>query len=447
MRLSDVAAALQVEMPGEDAICHGVSIDSRTAAPGSLFVAIKGDNHDGHQYVSQVADRCVAAVVHRVCETSLPCLLVTNTQQALTQLARYWRGQLTAPVIAITGSCGKTTTRALLSSLLRQSFSTHASAKSHNNDIGVALTMLQATPVHERLLFEVGTNYPGEIARHSELLRPDIAIILMAAPVHLDGLGSLQGVVKEKGDLLVGLAADGVAILNRDDPHYAVWRARVLPTQTLIDFGQHPDAMVRASDVNVEANGQVSFLLHLPGFTKRIALPMMGRHNVYNALAAIAAALQLGIGPEQLQAGLSAVEVEPRRLQLKQLASGATIIDDSYNANPHSMLAAIELLAETPAKTKILVMGDMAELGEQVSDYHRQVGEKAKALGIAALHGYGKESQATVKAFGENAYHWSDHLAIANYLLSQLDADTIVLIKGSNSMQMNKVTQALMEGK
>jgi UDP-N-acetylmuramoyl-tripeptide--D-alanyl-D-alanine ligase len=447
MKLSDVAKALKLPLPCDDVTCQGVSIDSRTAAENSLFFAIKGDNNDGHQYVSQLAGRCAAAVVDHAVETSLPCFQVLDTQVALTELAGYWRGQLSAPVVAITGSCGKTTARALLASLLAQSFNTHASEKSYNNDIGVPLTVLQATPEHERLVFEVGTSYPGEIARHSQLLRPDIAIILMAAAVHLEGLGDLKGVVQEKGDLLLGLADDGIAILNRDDPNYGVWEKRVLPTQSLISFGQHPEATVRADDIVVEADGRVNFKLITAGISMSLTLPMMGKHNVYNALAAIAAALQLGVQPEQLQAGLSAAELEPRRLQLKSTSTGATIIDDSYNANPHSMQAAIELLAETPAATKVVVMGDMAELGEGASDYHRQVGEQAKALGISALHGYGSESQAAVSAFGEHGYHWQDHQAIANFLADQLDANTVVLVKGSNSMHMNKVAQALTEEK
>lgn len=443
MRISDVAAALMRPAPADDVELNGVSIDSRSAADGSLFIAIKGENHDAHQYVPQLEGRCAAAVVDRKVDTKLPCFQVADTQQALTELARYWRDRLRAPITAITGSCGKTTTRALLVSILEQQFNVSASKKSHNNAIGVPLSLLQATDQHQQIVAEVGTNFPGEISGHSYLLRPDIALILMAAPSHLAGLGSLAGVVKEKGDLLLGLQPNGLAVLNRDDPAYDEWAKRVLPTQQLLSFGLHADAAVRAEHVAVNSDGCVSFDWSWQDLTGHIDLPMLGKHNVSNALAAIAVALHLGVRPENLQAGFDASEFEPRRLAVKKLNSGATLIDDSYNANPQSMAAAQDVLLAFPQPQKILVMGDMAELGPEVKDFHHQVGRRAKELGISALYGFGQESKAAVDAFGEGATHWDDLSALSAALKPTLTADSVVLVKGSNSMGMNKVVHAL----
>jgi UDP-N-acetylmuramoyl-tripeptide--D-alanyl-D-alanine ligase len=445
MKLSDVATALKLTLPTEDAICQGVSIDSRTAPEGSLYVAIKGENHDGHQYVSQLESRCVAAIVNRKVETNLPCFQVADTLQAMTTLARYWRDQITPSVVAITGSCGKTTTRELLRSILAQFSSVMASKKSQNNAIGVPLTLLQATREHKHLVLEVGTSFPGEIALHSHLVRPSIAVILNATTAHLAGLVSLEGVVQEKGDLLLGLQKNGVAILNRDDPYFSVWEKRVLPSQKIVSVGLDLQANVRGEDLVVEADGTLSFTLSAKGVSKRLHLPLLGRHNVLNALAAIAVALELGIGMELIQAGLTAGSFEPRRLEVKLIREGVTLIDDTYNANPKSMQAAIELLAEMPNFKKILVVGDMLELGDQSIEFHRRVGEQAKALGISMLYGYGSFSQETVVAFGKRGTHWQDLAELSTHLQEELTAGTVVLVKGSNSMGMDQVVRALTE--
>lgn len=445
MRLQDVATALNLPMPCADTDCNGVSIDSRAASVGSLFVAIKGDNHDGHQYVPSLAGHCVAAITDRAMETSLPCFQVADTQVALKQLAQYWRDKVTSNVVAITGSCGKTTTRELLRAILAENFSVMASKKSHNNDIGVPLSLLQATLDDDCLVLEAGTNYPGEIERHSRLIRPSIAIILMASMAHTEGLGSLDGVVKEKGDLLLGLQANGVAILNRDDPSFAVWEQRVKPSQRLVSFGLHPDATIRAEAVTVADDGTVSFCLRTAELSLPLHLPMLGRHNVSNALAAIAAALTLGANSDSIQAGLDATAFEPRRLQIKKTARGITLIDDSYNANPKSMQAALQVLADMPGEKKVFVMGAMGELGEQSAQLHREVGEQAKALGISCLHGYGEDAAGAVDAFGEGGYYWSEQAKLIEQLQAELSADTVVLIKGSNAMRMDLIVKALME--
>ena len=445
MKLSDVAAALDLPLPTADCLCRGVAIDSRTAPEQSLFIAIKGENHDGHQYIQEMESRCAAAVVSEKNTTGLPCFQVEDTMQALTQLAAYWRDQVTSSVVAITGSCGKTTTRALLHAVLSQAYSVMASEKSHNNAIGVPLTLLQAKPNHEHLILEVGTSWPGEIAGHSKLVRPSIAVILNASTAHLAGLGSLAGVVQEKGDLLVGLQENGVAILNRDDPNYSVWEKRVLPSQRVVSFGCHPEATVRAEAIKTEENGEMSFSWSREGQSYRVNLPLLGRHNVENALAAIAVALELGVTPEQIQLGMRAGEFEPRRLQVKNLAIGARVIDDSYNANPKSMQAAIDVLAQAHGAKKILVIGDMLELGDQAGTFHRQVGEQAKKLGIDALHGYGSCSREAVDSFGDHARHWQSLSDLSEHLRAEMTADMVILIKGSNSMKMNQVVQALLQ--
>ena len=443
MKLSDVAAALQVSFDGDDSVCNGVSIDTRTAASGFLFIALKGESYDSHDFLGQIEDRCVAAIVDRPVSLSIPTFCVPDTQAALEQLARYWREHLSQPLIALTGSCGKTTTRELLVGILKQAGQVSSSKKSHNNAIGVPLSLLQATKEDDYLVLEVGTNSKGEIAAHAALLQPSIAMITNASLAHVAGLSDLQGVVTEKGDLLTGLSAGGVAILNRDDPSVEQWIARLPKTVKVITFGLHPQSDVRATEIELKANGHMHFVLHDRSEALAVSIPLVGEHNVCNALAACAVAQALNVPHSAVVAGLMAGQFEPGRLQVMHGPLGSCVINDSYNANPASVKAAIHALKNQPGGRKILVLGDMVELGPIAPDCHAQVGEYAKSLGIDAFYGYGRECLAAVAAFGDGAVHFDSRSDLSAALLADITADTVVLVKGSNSMGMSQVVTSL----
>jgi UDP-N-acetylmuramoyl-tripeptide--D-alanyl-D-alanine ligase len=441
--LSAIASLLKGQSVGNDIQCRGVSIDSRHIAKDALFFAIEGARFDGHAFVDQAKKQgAAAAIVHKHIATDLPCVVVENTRVALRDLAEWWRVQQPVALVAVTGSCGKTTTKNLMATIFKQCKNVHANRGTLNNDYGVPLTLLELTPEHEVAVVEMGANHVGEIAYLSRMARPNVAVITGVAPVHVEGFGSLENIAAAKGEIFQGLGATGVGVLNRDDAFFAYWQT-LLVGKTIISFGLSEQADIYVSDVCENATGTVEFYLHFPSISLPISLPLLGKHNVLNALAAAAACYALGVAPTVIQAGLQMATPESKRLVKSVAKNGCTIIDDSYNANPSSFAAALKVLSLQSGE-KIVVMGDMAELGNEAKQYHRDLAQQAKQCGVQAIYAIGDLSQETVKAFGKNAYHFAEQAQLIDRVKAAISKNSCLLVKGSRCMQMEKVVEALM---
>lgn len=441
MKLSQIARILHAQLRGEDASFNGVSIDTRTLQPGQLYIAIRGEKLDGHDFIADAVKAGAAGAMVSQEVDGLPILKVPNTRQALADLARFHRQQFDLPIIAVTGSCGKTTTKALLTSVFSQAGKVLSNVKSFNNDIGVPLTLLELNAEHQYAITEMGANHAGEIAFLTHLVHPTVAMITNAAQAHLEGFGDLDGVACAKGEIFQGLGANGVAIINADDVYADFWR-QLAGSRKVITFGLNNSAEVSAQHIQYNENGQPSFDLIIAGESVPVQLQLMGAHNVHNALAAAAAGYALALPLPLIQAGLNSASAEKRRLVEQRSPQGAVIIDDSYNANPLSVRAAIELLALRGGE-RILVMGDMRELGEKSAQYHQEIGEAAKKSGIQQLYCLGDLTRHAAAAFGKKAYFFADRNELIQALKAQLHNEVTVLIKGSNSMQMDQVVAAL----
>lgn len=448
MRLAEAARMVGGELRGADAVFTAVSTDTRTLTPGALFVALRGPNFDGHDFVEQArAAGAVAAMVSRAVPTALPLLVVEDTRLALGRLAAAHRAAHNLPLVAVTGSNGKTTVKEMVAAILAQRAPVLATQGNLNNDIGVPLTLLRLAPEHGFAVIEMGANHPGEIAYLTRIARPTVALVTNAGPAHLEGFGSLEGVARAKGEIYEGLSADGVAVINADDAYAPLWdelnRAR-----RRVHFGLNAAAEVRADPASIRFELQderlcTAFRLIVPNGETDVRLALAGRHNVRNALAAAAAAIALGLGLEEIRAGLEGMRPVPGRLQLKAGRNGARVIDDTYNANPASFQAGIEVLAACPG-TRCLVLGDMAELGADAPQLHRQVGEQARRAGIERLYAVGEQSRAAVEGFGAGGCHYADHGELMAALQNELGPGTVVLVKGSRRMRMERVVEALM---
>ena len=447
MKLSQAAEILNATLVGKDADYNLIGIDSRVIKTGELFIALDGPNFDAHQFIDAAAKRGASGVVvSRRVESDLPLIHVDDTRAALALLAADHRERVGSAtgmeVIAVTGSCGKTSTRAMLESIFSQVGRTLASEKSFNNEIGVSLTLLRLTPDVDYAVIEIGANHHGEIAQLTRLAQPNVALITNAAAAHLEGFGDLDGVACAKGEIYQGLDESGVAVINNDD-HYANFWRDLVAAHRLVTFGIEHPADVMASSICFNAQAQPSFQLLLGDEVIDIALPLMGQHNVMNALAAAAAAYALGVSKAAIKAGLENVLPVDRRLIENKGFAGATIIDDSYNANPSSVCAAIDVLAKRPGDS-VLVFGDMLELGEDAEQLHCRIGAQAQQSGISRLYCYGQLSRHTAKAFGDHGYHFDNQELLLQALRDYLHEDVTVLIKGSNGMKMCNITAALL---
>ena len=439
--LAYAAESMQGTLHGKDVAFRGVSSDSRTLQSGELFFALQGPNFDGAEFVSMAQERQAAgAVVQKMVSTELPVIIVDDTLKALGKLAAEWRRKMPARVIGITGSNGKTTLKELVASCLSLSASTLATHGNLNNEIGMPLMLLRLAPEHRYAVIEMGANHAGEIAWLTSLAEPEIVAITNAAPAHLEGFGSLDGVVKAKAEILTDAARPQFAILNADDDAYAFWLAKVTDA-TVLSFGFAAAADVRASDV-VATNDGSTFALHMPDCDLQIDLPLQGVHNVMNACAAAAIACALNINAGQIKKGLESVQPVGGRLQPVRSASGATLYDDSYNANPLSVAAAAAFLASQSGDTW-LVLGDMAELGNESVALHAQSGSLAKQVGVTHLLATGELSRHTVDAFGNGGQWVASVDDVIDELQRSLSGDEVVLVKGSRSMGMERVVSAM----
>lgn len=439
--LSHAAESMHGTLHGENSNFRGVSTDTRSLKPGELFVALQGPNFDGAEFVRQAAARNAAgAVVPQPVDTDLPTIVVDDTLVALGELAAHWRQQMQATVIGVTGSNGKTTLKELLASCLSISDPTLATYGNLNNEIGLPLMLLRMGEKHRYAVIEMGANHPGEIAYLASLALPRVVAITNAAPAHLEGFGSVEGVAKAKGEIIVGESSPDRVILNADDDYFDYWKS-LAGDADVISFGLSAEAEVRASGIEVTNDGS-DFTLHMPESQFSVALCLQGKHNVLNACAAAAIARALGISDKQIRKGLEAVQPFHGRLQPVRSASGAVLFDDSYNANPVSVQAAAEFLA-TQQGVSWLVLGDMAELGGDGQLLHAHTGWVVREAGVANLLATGPLSKHTVEAFGENGRWYASIDELVDDLRKSIGDGDVVLVKGSRSMGMERVVEAL----
>ncbi len=440
--LEELEMPLQAHLLGRNAVAEGFSTDSRNLRPGEVFVALSGERFDGHAYLDQVADKgAVGAVVSRDVNTPLSLLRVQDTQRALGKLGRLNRDLFAGPLVAVTGSSGKTSVKNMLSAIFARQGETLATEGNFNNEIGVPLTLLRLAPEHRFAVVEMGAAKPGDIDYLCQLGRPDIAVLTNAMPAHLEGFGSIDAVAATKGEIFERLGEQGVAVINADSPYADLWRERAGEAQ-VVEFGLSPTAAVRAQDIRENASGPTFTLVTEQGEVV-VQLSVLGKHNVFNALAAAAAALAAGVSLADIRLGLESVTAVAGRMQRHTLASGAVVVDDCYNANPGSVRAAIDWLASNPGR-RILVLGWMAELGADSERLHAEVGAAAKAAGIDELWGAGPEVAPAITAFGEGGRWFESREALLVGIDPQLTDGDTVLIKGSRSAGMEAVLSQLL---
>jgi UDP-N-acetylmuramoyl-tripeptide--D-alanyl-D-alanine ligase len=446
-RLAEVAAATGGRLVGADAGFAGVSTDSRTLERGQLFFALRGERFDGHAYVAAALQRGAAgAVVERAADGGGAQVMVRDSLAALAALARHWRGRCRALVIGVGGSNGKTTTKELLASILAGVAPTLATRGNLNNHIGVPLTLLRLDPSHRFAVVEMGANHPGEIAALAAIAQPSVALVTNAGDEHLEGFGDLEGVARAEGEMFAALPPDGTAVINADDPFHGLWRTMSRGARVL-SFGIESPAEATASAIQgrIEQGAFVTaFTLALPGSNAKVRLHLAGRHNVLNAAGAAAAAHAAGAGMPEIVAGLERMRAVAGRLQLKAGARGAWVIDDSYNANPSSMRAGIEVLCGLPGE-HWLVLGEMAELGEATGPAHADIGDYARRAGITRLFAIGEAARHAVASFGARAAWYADPARLADEVAAGLDAGVTVLVKGSRVNRLERVVERLVQ--
>jgi UDP-N-acetylmuramoyl-tripeptide--D-alanyl-D-alanine ligase len=452
-RLSGVALDVGGQLHGQDGMFDSVSTDTRTIGPGQLFFALRGERYDARKFVADAADKGAAgAVVEERAEADLAQIEVGDSRLALGSLARKWRQHFDIPVIGITGSNGKTTVKELSAAIMRAALAEFgedvvlATAGNLNNDIGLPLTLLGLRDFHQAAVIEMGANHPGEIAVLADIAAINVAVITNAARAHLEGFGSIEDVAQTKGELLDSLAGNDVAVLNHDDRFFAEWAARTGGAQ-LVSFGLSVDADVHAEQVQLvvhEGHPVFEFELVAPAGRIAVSLPLAGRHNILNALAAAAATLAAGATLEHVRAGLAASRNVPGRLRAFRVASGATVYDDSYNANPDSVSAAIAFLEDLPGEPW-LVLGDMGELGPDSAALHRGMGELARDAGIRGLFCIGEMSRETAAGFGAGARWFETTEELGEALYPELRADRNILIKGSRFMALDRLVRRIEE--
>jgi UDP-N-acetylmuramoyl-tripeptide--D-alanyl-D-alanine ligase len=450
MLLSQAAQALGARMVGAEAEFASVSTDSRKIEPGCLFIALRGEHFDGARFVEAAArDGATAAMInadsydgHAAC----PLLLVDDTRLALGRLAAHWRGGFDIPVVGLTGSNGKTTVKEMLASILGahagSADAVLATQGNLNNDIGMPLTLLRMRPAHRYAVIEMGMNHAGEIDYLTRIARPQIALVNNASGAHLAGLGTVENVARAKGEIFAGLGNDGIAVINADDPHAALWRKLAHPHR-VIAFALDAEADVSACWDVTEFGIQME--LATPDGDAVVHLRVPGAHNARNALAAAAAAVALGVPLPVIASGLEKFGGVAGRLQRKQGRNGAIVIDDTYNANPDSVRAALKVLAQLRDR-RIFVLGDMGELGPDAPRLHAEIGAEARRLGVAKLLGLGELSREAVQAFGEGARHFEDVEELNRALAEELAPGVTVLVKGSRFMKMERVVGSCTEG-
>lgn len=431
----------------EGVVFHGVSTDTRKIAAGDLFVALRGENFDGHDYLA-VAEKAgaVGAIVDRADpDLALPQIQVPDTMDALAKLAAGNRNASSARFVAITGSSGKTTVREMVAAILSRVGNTLATEGNLNNHIGVPLTMFRLAPEHEYGAIELGASGLNEIAHTVNIVRPDVSILTNAGKAHLEGFGSYDNVVRAKGEIIDGVVASGLVVLNRDDPAFDQWQRRAGGRRVASVSRQASAGGDYFADGIRDDGRALAFQAHGPqGWVCDVSLPLHGEHNITNALLAIAATRELGASDEAVQQGLASVQAVKGRLQIIELSPALTVIDDSYNANPSSIKAALGVLAARPG-SRVAVLGAMAELGSESHALHREVGEFARARGIDRLLVMGDGCEGYVEGFGDTAEVCATHDDAVRRLFEGPADSLTVLVKGSRSSAMDRVVEGIKE--
>ena len=444
LSFSELIGPLNARVAGQDAAFDAVSIDSRSVTTGQLFVALTGPNFDGHDYLDQVAAKgAVGALVEReVPGSDLPQLVVADTRKALAQLGALNRNAfIDKPVAAITGSSGKTTVKEMLASILRTRGPVLATRGNLNNELGVPLTLLSLTSEYDAAVIELGASRIGEIAFTVSLTKPHVCVLTNAGTAHVGEFGGPDKIVQAKGEIIDGLDAFGTAVLNLDDKAFDIWRTRAGERKVLSFSLNNAAADLYASDLGIDARGCPTFTLNGPMGVASVQLNLLGAHNVANAMAAAAAAYALKVPLQGIVEGLNNVQPVKGRTVAQLASNGIRVIDDSYNANPTSVAAAVDILAGFPGRT-VLVLGDIGELGDWAEQGHRDVGEYAAGK-VDALYAVGPLMAHAVKAFGQDARHFANQADLIAALGAEQDKNTTILIKGSRSAAMENIVAAL----
>jgi len=457
MRLSEAAQATSAHLRGEDRAFDAVSTDTRMLAPRSLFVALKGERFDGHEFLARAAaQRAAGALVQdsapavKNATSALPLLIVEDTRRALGELAAHWRGKFSMPLVALTGSNGKTTVKEMLAAILRERAAGElreggpapgvlATRGNLNNDIGVPLTLLELRTSHRYAVIEMGMNHAGEIRYLTRLSAPNVALVNNVGPAHIQFFGSVEAIARAKGEIFEGLGPDGTAVINADDRHAPILR-ELAAARNRVEFGLDNKA-------TVTADYQLRFLeseivLKTPLGEAAAVLKAPGLHNVRNALAASAAAVALSVPATTIAAGLGRFSGVKGRLQRRPAKRGAILIDDTYNANPDSARAAIAVLTQATGE-KLMVLGDMGELGADAASLHAELGSAARTQGVDHLYTLGEQSAHAAKSFGAGGRHFERIEDLLAEIENRLSRELIVLVKGSRFMRMERVVDAL----
>lgn len=446
LALSQIATWCDARLVGEDRVIRAIGVDTRTLMPGALYLALRGETHDGHDFCARArAAGAHALLVERDVDEALPRLVCADTRIALGQIAAHLAQARATRLVAITGSNGKTTTRTLTRAILAQSDpEVWSNAGNRNNEIGLPLAVIDQ-PENARLaVYEMGAGAPGDIAYLAAIARPDIALVTNVAPAHLERMGSLLGIADTKAAIYDALPADGIAVINADDAFAPYFRERA-GARRVLDFALDASAQVTASAVQPHQDGS-RFVLQSPWGAAEVTVPLPGRHQVGNALAAAAVALSAGASLDDVVVGLAAAPGVPGRLQTVTLGDGTLVLDDSYNANPGSVAAAIQTLvaqAHRSGAQAWVALGDMRELGPGAAVLHAEVGQRARDAGVARLLTVGEMSRHAAHAFGPGGEHFVDQTALIERLKARSDGPVLLLVKGSRGSRMDRVVDAL----
>lgn len=442
--LAEMATALASPVPPElaEQRVSAIVTDTRNIVPGCLFIALKGPRFDGHAFVEQArVQGAAAALVERRVDSAMPQLVCSDTRLGLGLLAKAWRRRFSLPLVAVTGNSGKTTVKEMTAVLLAPLGKVLATTGNLNNDIGAPLTLLRLSEEHQAGVIELGANHLGEIAWTSQLTAPQVTILTNVTGAHVGEFGGMGQIAQAKSEILSGLDSRGTAIINRDDHYYAFWSACAAPRRC-VSYGLHEDADVHARALSCDSQGRYAFTLIAHGQPLGdVQLPLIGRHNVSNALAASAAALALGVSPQDVVTGLSGLTSLSGRLSVVAGLRHTTLLDDTYNANPGAVKAALDALASFPAP-RWCALGAMGELGDESQALHAEIGRYAASLGIDALLTYGEAARAASDAFGRGQ-HFDDHETLVRHVINTLPPHTTLLVKGSRSAGMETVIAAL----
>ncbi len=462
LTLAQLVTSLDGILIGDDRSFSQVSINTRTMQENDIFVAIKGDNFDGHQYIGQAEKNgACGLVVEEKCQSDLPQLVVKNTRLALGDIAKLWRSTFSIPVVAITGSCGKTTVKEMTAAIFQSAYGSALSEKilatkgNLNNEIGVPLTLFRLEEAHKAAVIELGANHAGEIKYLVDLVKPDVAVITNVTPAHIEGFGSIEGIAKAKAEIYSGLDEKGIAIINADDDFSDYWQT-ICQGQNQVTFGLNQSADVSAEYKALSDGFELK--LKTPIGEQIVHLHQFGQHNIYNALTATALAISAGCTLNDVCSGLESFTNASRRLEKKSGLGGSVIFDDTYNANPGSVRAGIDAIKQVEGEVKgeaILILGDMAELGEEALQLHYQLGVDAANMGIKQLFTVGLMSQETTNGYNSilvasddmktDAQHFDNKNELVEKVKLTLHKNSIVLVKGSRSMAMENVVENLLE--